>query len=88
MPREIQRREIRNRIGQEHGEPQPAPLKWEVRGRESVSTAMLSRLCAVTMGRTIVIAIPGSAGAARDAVHVLIPAIFHAWSVKQGARHG
>jgi molybdenum cofactor synthesis domain-containing protein len=57
------------------------------RGREKLSTAMLSRLAAGTVGNAIVIAIPGSAGAARDAVEVLIPAIFHAWSVKDGARH-
>ncbi len=56
-------------------------------GRGVVRTAMLSRLLAGTVGKAIIICLPGSTGAAEDALNVLIPAIFHAFHMLKGERH-
>ncbi len=56
-------------------------------GRTQVKTAMLSRLLVGTIGRTILICLPGSPGAAKDALTVLIPTIFHAGEIMKGANH-
>jgi len=56
-------------------------------GRNQVKTAMLSRLLAGTIGRTIIVCLPGSPGAATDALAVLIPTIFHAGEIMKGSHH-
>ncbi len=56
-------------------------------GRTKTPTAMLSRLAAGLIDDTVLICLPGSPGAARDAVDVLIPALFHFFHVRTGAGH-
>jgi molybdenum cofactor synthesis domain-containing protein len=56
-------------------------------GRGKVKTAMLSRLTAGVIGETIVICLPGSTGATRDALKVLIPTIFHSFHMMKGEKH-
>ena len=56
-------------------------------GRNKVKTAMLSRLTAGVIKDTIVICLPGSKGAAKDALNVLIPTIFHSFHMIKGEKH-
>lgn len=67
-----------------HGVEQ-ALFQW---GQGKLRTAMLSRLAAGVIGNTMVICLPGSTGAALDALEVLLPAIFHAFSMMDGEGHG
>ncbi len=57
-------------------------------GRTQTPTAMLSQLAVGIAGQGIIVCLPGSSGAVRDALPVLIPAIFHAFEVRRGAGHG
>ena len=59
-------------------------LHW---GQGKTTTAMLSRLAAGMVGSTMVICLPGSSGAAKDALEVLVPTIFHAFSMIKGEGH-
>ncbi|ACF11749.1 molybdenum cofactor biosynthesis protein C [Chlorobaculum parvum NCIB 8327] len=59
-------------------------LRW---GQGKTRTAMLSRLAAGLIGDTLVVCLPGSAGAASDALEVLLPAIFHAFPMLRGEGH-
>ena len=56
-------------------------------GRSKIATAALSRLAAGVIGGTIVVCLPGSPGAARDGLTVLVPTIFHAFQMMQGEGH-
>jgi len=56
-------------------------------GRGKVKTAMLSRLTAGVVKDAIVICLPGSTGAAKDALNVLIPTIFHSFHMMKGEKH-
>ena len=56
-------------------------------GRDKVKTAMLSRLTAGVMNGAIVICLPGSTGAVKDALRVLIPTIFHSFHMMKGEKH-
>jgi molybdenum cofactor biosynthesis protein MoaC len=56
-------------------------------GRGKVTTAMLSRLTAGVVDGAIVICLPGSTGAAKDALKVLIPTIFHSFHMMKGEKH-
>lgn len=56
-------------------------------GQGKIKTAMLSRLAAGMVGSSMVICLPGSAGAAADALEVLVPALFHAFSMLKGEGH-
>ena len=56
-------------------------------GRGKVKTAMLSRLTAGVMDGAIVICLPGSTGAVKDAINVLIPTIFHSFHMMKGEKH-
>ncbi|MCH8069706.1 MAG: bifunctional molybdenum cofactor biosynthesis protein MoaC/MoaB [Candidatus Marinimicrobia bacterium] len=56
-------------------------------GRSKKSTAMLSRLMAGTIRKSIVICLPGNPSAAKDALTVLIPSIFHAFPIMEGEGH-
>ena len=56
-------------------------------GRGKVKTAMLSRLTAGLVKGSLVICLPGSAGAAKDALEILIPTIFHSFHMLKGEQH-
>jgi molybdenum cofactor biosynthesis protein MoaC len=56
-------------------------------GRDKVKTAMLSRLTAGVFNGSIIICLPGSMGAAKDALKVLIPTIFHSFHMMMGEKH-
>ena len=56
-------------------------------GRGKMKTAMLSRLTAGIVNGAIVICLPGSPGAAKDALQVLIPTIFHSFHMMKGEKH-
>ncbi len=56
-------------------------------GQSKTRTAMLSRLAAGVIGQSLVICLPGSSGAAADALEVLIPAFFHAFAMMKGEGH-
>ena len=56
-------------------------------GRGKIKTAMLSRLTAGVIKGAIVICLPGSPGATRDALDVLIPTIFHSFHMLKGEQH-
>ncbi|ABB23038.1 bifunctional molybdenum cofactor biosynthesis protein MoaC/MoaB [Pelodictyon luteolum] len=56
-------------------------------GQGKTRTAMLSRLAAGVIGDSIVVCLPGSAGAASDALEVLVPSMFHAFSMMKGEGH-
>ena len=56
-------------------------------GRSKVKTSILSRLKAGLIGKSIVICIPGSPGAAKDTLNVLIPTIFHSFHMMKGEKH-
>ena len=56
-------------------------------GQGKTSTAMLSRLAAGMVGSTMVICLPGSSSATQDALEVLLPSIFHAFSMIKGEGH-
>jgi molybdenum cofactor biosynthesis protein MoaC len=61
-----------------------ALFQW---GQGKVRTAMLSRLAAGLIGDVVVVCLPGSAGAAKDALEALAPAIFHAFPMLRGEGH-
>jgi len=56
-------------------------------GSGKVKTAMLSRLTVGVVDGTIVICLPGSTGAVKDALKVLIPTIFHSFHMMKGEKH-
>ena len=56
-------------------------------GRSKTPTAMLSRLLAGRIGNTFVICLPGSPGASKDALTVLIPDFLHVFPMIEGKRH-
>lgn len=56
-------------------------------GQGKIRTAMLSRLAAGMVGSMLVICLPGSPGAAGDALEVLVPALFHAFAMIKGEGH-
>lgn len=53
--------------------------------RRGVATAVLSRGVAGVAGRTLVVTLPGSTGACRDALEVLAPLLPHALRMLSGA---
>ncbi|MBM3162868.1 MAG: bifunctional molybdenum cofactor biosynthesis protein MoaC/MoaB [Chlorobi bacterium] len=56
-------------------------------GQGKTRTAMLSRLAAGTIGNSLLVCLPGSPGAACDALEVLVPAVFHAFAMLKGEGH-
>lgn len=56
-------------------------------GQERVRTAMLSRCVAGTRKGSLIVGLPGSPAAARDAISVLFPALFHAFPILKGGGH-
>lgn len=55
------------------------------RGAQAVPTAALSRGLAGTIGRTLVVNLPGSTGGVRDGVAVLAPLVEHALAQLRGS---
>ncbi len=55
--------------------------------RRGIPTALLSRGVAGTAGQTLIINLPGSPGAVRDALEVLAPILGHAVAQLSGADH-
>ena len=53
-------------------------------GQEAVPTSILSRGVAGTLDRTLILNLPGSSGAVRDAIAVLAPVIGHAVAQLRG----
>ena len=56
-------------------------------GLAKTSTAMLSRLLVGRIDNTFVICLPGSPGAAKDAVNALMPDFLHVFLMVEGKRH-
>lgn len=56
-------------------------------GQQRVPTAMLSRSVAGTMGKMLVLALPGSAAGAGESMDAVFPAVLHAFKVLSGERH-
>jgi len=56
-------------------------------GRGNKKTAILSRLTAGVIKGTIVICLPGSTNAVKDALRLLIPTIFHSFHMMKGEKH-
>ena len=56
-------------------------------GQQRLSTAMLSRSLAGQMGKTLVLALPGSPAGAAEGMDAVFPALLHAFSVLEGFRH-
>ncbi|UWX58298.1 bifunctional molybdenum cofactor biosynthesis protein MoaC/MoaB [Chlorobaculum sp. MV4-Y] len=59
-------------------------FRW---GQGKTRTAMLSRLAVGVIGSTVVVCLPGSAGAAKDALEALVPGLFHAFPMLKGEGH-
>ena len=56
-------------------------------GQQRLATAMLSRSLAGQMGKTLVLALPGSPAGAAEGMDAVFPSLLHAFSVLEGARH-
>jgi len=56
-------------------------------GQARLGTAMLSRSVAGIMGRTVLVTVPGSPSACRDAIAVLFPALLHTKAMLLGGGH-
>lgn len=56
-------------------------------GQQRMPTAMLSRSVAGQIGKTLVLALPGSPAGAAEGMDAVFPALLHAFSVVEGARH-
>ena len=56
-------------------------------GQQRLATAMLSRSLAGQIGKTLVLALPGSPAGAAEGMDAVFPALLHVFSVLEGARH-
>ena len=56
-------------------------------GQQRLATAMLSRSLAGQIGKMLVLALPGSPAGAAEGMDAVFPALLHAFSVRDGARH-
>lgn len=56
-------------------------------GQDRMPYAMLSRSIAGTMGRTFVLALPGSTNGARESMEAIFPEVMHLFPIFRGARH-
>ena len=56
-------------------------------GQQRVPTAMMSRSVAGTIGKMLVLALPGSAAGAGESMDAVFPAVFHVFPVLAGAKH-
>jgi len=60
---------------------------FQAYGQSRIPTAMLGNAVAGIIGGTVVVAIPGSPGAARDALACLMPSLLHAHAMLGGGGH-
>ena len=56
-------------------------------GQQRLATAMLSRSLAGQIGKTLVLALPGSPSGAAEGMDAVFPAVLHVFTVMEGARH-
>ena len=56
-------------------------------GQQRLATAMLSRSLAGQIGKTLVLALPGSPAGAAEGMDAVFPAVLHVFPVMEGARH-
>lgn len=56
-------------------------------GNERTPLAMFSRSLAGSIGKTLVVCLPGSSNGARESLDAILPAIFHANKMLQGGGH-
>ncbi|RIW15122.1 bifunctional molybdenum cofactor biosynthesis protein MoaC/MoaB [Algoriphagus lacus] len=56
-------------------------------GQQRVPTAMLSRSIAGTMGKMLVLGLPGSTAGASESMDAIFPAVLHVFKVLSGERH-
>lgn len=56
-------------------------------GQERTPYSMLSRTVAGTVGRTLVLALPGSTKGAQESMDALFPPLLHIFGILRGARH-
>lgn len=56
-------------------------------GQQRVPTAMLSRSVAGTIGKMLVLALPGSAAGASESMDAIFPAVLHVFHILGGGRH-
>ena len=56
-------------------------------GQQRLATAMLSRSLAGQMGKTLVLALPGSPAGAAEGMDAVFPALLHVFTVMEGTRH-
>ncbi|MBN7812753.1 bifunctional molybdenum cofactor biosynthesis protein MoaC/MoaB [Algoriphagus sp. H41] len=56
-------------------------------GQQRVPTAMLSRSVAGTIGKMLVLALPGSAAGAGESMDAIFPAVLHVFHILGGGRH-
>lgn len=56
-------------------------------GQDRTPYSMLSRSVAGTLGKTLVIALPGSTNGAKESMDAIFPAVLHVFRILKGARH-
>lgn len=56
-------------------------------GQDRTPFAMLSRSIAGSIGKTMIIAVPGSSNGARESLTAILPAVFHAKKMMRGEGH-
>ncbi len=56
-------------------------------GQERLPSAMLSRGVAGLRGDTLIVNLPGSAGAVTDALNAVFPAVLHCLAMRRGGKH-
>ena len=56
-------------------------------GQERTPYSMLSRSIAGTIGKTLVLALPGSTNGAKESMDSIFPAVLHIYRILKGARH-
>ncbi|NQY06388.1 MAG: bifunctional molybdenum cofactor biosynthesis protein MoaC/MoaB [Flavobacteriaceae bacterium] len=56
-------------------------------GQDRMPYAMLSRSVAGTIGKTLVLALPGSTNGAKESMDAIFPSILHVFKILKGARH-
>jgi molybdenum cofactor biosynthesis protein MoaC len=56
-------------------------------GQDRTPYSMLSRSIAGTIGKTLVIALPGSTKGAKESMNAIFPAVLHVFRILKGARH-
>ncbi|MBV6494202.1 MAG: hypothetical protein LDLANPLL_02233 [Turneriella sp.] len=56
-------------------------------GNERTPLSMFSRSLAGSIGKTLVVCLPGSSGGARESLEAILPALFHAHKMLRGGGH-